>query len=457
MNSCGLIVLSFVLAFALVNDGGVETRAWQFCVLAIAFFTLAYRLRPRSDQAPPLHGKSQWLLLAFLGFGVLQVVPLPVSVIGLLSPARADLLKATGPVLGSVSFTTLSTAPAATVEQLTRAGSYLLVFLLLRDFMWGFRDSPWRPVLPLVLLATLEASLGLLQSFSPGSDGIARGNYVNRDHFAGFLEMCLPFAAAYPCAVLRRTRSKYISLAAAAKACGLLSTAAIIFVAILRSQSRMGFLVSLFVIAFLVLGAQRQAHKSWLAIGSLVTVMLLGFLLLPSDALISRFASLKSAEAISSDMRVGIWKDTFGLIRAFPLFGCGLGALESAFPRFQTVAPLYSIDFAHNDYLQYIAELGAPAFLVGMLFLLIVFRPAIFSGLNQPSGDRRYVVLACAGASLAIFLHSFVDFNLYIPANAMLLAWIAGILATPSLGFDQATARQRDVNVVCHGKPGGNW
>jgi hypothetical protein len=29
-------------------------------------------------------------------------------------------------------------------------------------------------------------------------------------------------------------------------------------------------------------------------------------------------------------------------------------------------------------------------------------------------------------------LHSFVDFNLYIPANAMLLAWIAGIAANPS-------------------------
>jgi hypothetical protein len=39
--------------------------------------------------------------------------------------------------------------------------------------------------------------------------------------------------------------------------------------------------------------------------------------------------------------------------------------------------------------------------------------------------------MACTGSFAAILLHSFVDFNLYIPANAMLLAWIAGIAAAP--------------------------
>jgi O-antigen ligase len=76
---------------------------------------------------------------------------------------------------------------------------------------------------------------------------------------------------------------------------------------------------------------------------------------------------------------------------------------------------MYTIDSAHNDYLQYLAELGAPAFLVGVLFMLGVFRQAIRSGMNEPLSDRRYVALACAGSFAAILLHSFVDFNLYIP------------------------------------------
>jgi hypothetical protein len=39
------------------------------------------------------------------------------------------------------------------------------------------------------------------------------------------------------------------------------------------------------------------------------------------------------------------------------------------------------------------------------------------------------LAIACIGAFAAIGLHSMVDFNLYIPANAMLLAWISGVAA----------------------------
>jgi O-antigen ligase len=450
MNACGLTVLSLTLGFAVVKGGGVWTRDWNVCLLAIALFTLIYRLRARSDQAPPLDRKSQWLLLVVAAFAAVQLVPLPLSVLHLLSPVRADLLTATVPVLGPARLAPLTTAPAATVEHWMRLGGYLLVFLLVRDLSWRLSDSPWLPALPLVVLATLEAALGLLQSYSPGSDGIARGTYVNRDHFAGFLEMCLPFAVLYPVAVLRRTRSRHVSPAAPAwKACGLLSIAALILVAILHSLSRMGFLASLaslVAIACFALGAKRRGWKRWLPIGSLAVLMLLAFILLPSDPLIARYAELAPAGAISSDMRVGLSRDTLGLIKAFPLFGCGLGAYESCFPRYQAVAPMYTIDFAHNDYLQYLSELGAPAFLAGLLFVLGIFRQAVRAGMGEPSNDRRYVALACTGSFVAIFLDSFVDFNLYIPSNAMLLAWIAGIAAT-SLHSGWSNPSSRGVNV----------
>ena len=430
MNACALTVLSLTLAFAVVKGGGVWPRDWNVCLLAIALLTLIYRLRDRSDQAPPLHRKSQWLVLAFAVLAVAQILPLPLSVVHLLSPGRADLLTATVPVLGAARFTPLTTAPAATVEHLMRFGGYLLVFLLVRDLAWRLSDSPWLPALPLLVLAALEAALGLLQSYSPGSEGFPSGTYVNHNHLAGFLEMCLPFAVLYPIAVLR-ARSPLSPW----KACGLLSVAALILVAILHSLSRMGFLASLaslLVVAALALGAKRHGWKRWLPIGSVVVLTVLAFIFLPSDPLIARYAELAPADAISSDMRTGLWRDALGVVKAFPLFGCGLGAYESCFPRFQIVAPMNTIDFAHNDYLQYLAELGAPAFLAGLLFMLGVFRRAVRSGMDEPSNDRRYVALACAGSFAAIMLHSFVDFNLYIPANAMLLAWIAGIAANPS-------------------------
>jgi hypothetical protein len=74
---------------------------------------------------------------------------------------------------------------------------------------------------------------------------------------------------------------------------------------------------------------------------------------------------------------------------------------------------MYTIDFAHYDYLQYLSELGALAFLAGLMFVLGVFRQAIRAGMEEPSTDRRYVALACTGSFVAISLHSFVDFNLH--------------------------------------------
>ena len=315
-----------------------------------------------------------------------------------------------------------------------RFGGYLLVFLLVRDLAWRLRDSPWLPALPLLGIAVCEAALGLFQAYAPNPDGFVAGTYVNHNHFAGFLELCLPFAVLYPVAILKRPRPRYVSPILALKACGLLSVAAIILLAILSSLSRGGFLAaltSLLVIASLALGAKRRGWKRWLPVAMVVVLTVLAFIFLPSDPLIARYSQLAPTGAISSDFRTGMWRDALGVIKTFPLFGCGLGAYESCNARFQTTAPMFTVDFAHNDYLQYLAEFGAFAFLAALLFMVGIFRRAIRSAMDEPSTDRRYVALACAGSFAAILLHSFVDFNLYIPANAMLLAWIAGIAATP--------------------------
>jgi hypothetical protein len=47
--------------------------------------------------------------------------------------------------------------------------------------------------------------------------------------------------------------------------------------------------------------------------------------------------------------------------------------------------------------------------------------------------NRRLLLVACTGSFVAIGIHSIVDFNLYIPANAMILAWIGGIASINGL------------------------
>lgn len=189
----------------------------------------------------------------------------------------------------------------------------------------------------------------------------------------------------------------------------------------------MASLLSLFTIASFAVAAERRLEKRRFAMVSLLVLLLVAFVLLPGT-LTRRFA----APVFTADVswRGQLWRDTLGLIKAFPAFGCGLGAYESCFAKYQSVTPMFTFDFAHNDYLQLMAELGVIGFAAGFLFLLRLFRQTVRTAITAPPRDRRCVAMACAGSFTAILVHSLADFNLYIPANAMLLAWISGIAAT---------------------------
>ncbi len=73
------------------------------------------------------------------------------------------------------------------------------------------------------------------------------------------------------------------------------------------------------------------------------------------------------------------------------------------------------------------AELGLIGFLIGAALAFSIVKKTLRGTVDFSDPERRYFAVACAGSLTAILLHSLVDFNLYIPANAMLLAWIAGM------------------------------
>jgi O-antigen ligase len=85
-------------------------------------------------------------------------------------------------------------------------------------------------------------------------------------------------------------------------------------------------------------------------------------------------------------------------------------------------------DYAHNDYLQYFSELGLVGFALALVPLAMALS-TIWRNWRRSRPDYRWLSLACAASLLAIGLHSFVDFNLYVPANMFLLAYVLGIAA----------------------------
>ena len=178
----------------------------------------------------------------------------------------------------------------------------------------------------------MEAILGFIQAANGAADTSAVATFANRDHYAGLLEMVLPFAATIPVAILQRDRSRHSSPAAPAiKACIFLAIAATLLVGIIYSLSRMGFIASLaalFVagsIAFSLRGFSTSYEVSanwfrrWSPVAGSGPGGAVGFIFLPTDPLIARFSDLAKTDEISADTRLQIWRDTTGLIKAFPL------------------------------------------------------------------------------------------------------------------------------------------
>jgi O-antigen ligase len=148
---------------------------------------------------------------------------------------------------------------------------------------------------------------------------------------------------------------------------------------------------------------------------------------------------MAASEDVNTDTRVAIWRDTMQLIASQKWTGTGPGAYERGLYRFKTAKPVNTVDFAHNDYLQLLAELGIPGcILLAGLAGWIIRRPLNVALRSRRSPHWAFAV-GLLGAFLAIGIHSLTDFNLYIPANLLALAWLAGLaLSLPGEGTSRA-------------------
>jgi tetratricopeptide (TPR) repeat protein len=144
--------------------------------------------------------------------------------------------------------------------------------------------------------------------------------------------------------------------------------------------------------------------------------------------------------------RVSLWRGTSQMIRDFPLLGVGLGAWQDLFPRYRS-APWTAIFYreAHNDYVELLAETGVIGFALLFLFFFLAGR-IILSRLRLSSDNARLKALvAMLVASLgAMTFHEFVDFNLQIPANALLFTVLLALALRVAAGSaEHGTAFQR--------------
>lgn len=438
-------VLAVLLALSPLMRGGNR----QVALIALEGVSLAFLVallagsglvRPRLSLRNVLLGvlvtSPLWLALVYL-------LPVPAS-LWAATPGRGvypDLLAAASIPAGD--WLPLSLVPYAT------ASSLMAAIPLVAAFLAGL--SLRLPQLKVVLgvfagVAFLQVAMGLLQMaggtgsslYFGGIAGRPFGTFANPNHFANYVAMAL---AAYvwlawsSVSASRRSarhhgqsRTRMLALWGAG---GML-----LLVGILMSHSRGAALAGLpaALCAFAVAAAMGPRGRAWRAtlvtagVALLAAVALVGF-----DFVFSRF----QLHAFSRDasFRELLATSTLEGAAQFWPWGAGWGSYAAVFPRFQPATVVGTANYAHNDYAQLLFEGGIFALLLAAAFAWLAATRAlqlVRSALARGRLRREEMASALCGLGLLGFLlHSLVEFNMHIPANAIAAALLAGAYLRP--------------------------
>lgn len=270
----------------------------------------------------------------------------------------------------------------------------------------------------LSLYGFLQYFAGLDHSWWRPNEFLA-ATYVNHNHFAGYLEMTIPIALGM--ALSRRMQSWEVRI-------WLVLGITLMGTAFIFTQSR-GAWVSLsisLVMMSLVLTRRGILRPRHLLIVAALGVAVLSFLVTHREEVAQRADTMTAGEPDqeSARSRLAIWEGVVKMVAEAPLWGVGIGNFDAAYQRFRPKHFNLRATYAHNDYLQMAAEMGA---LAPVLMLLIVFS-IIATGIRM--GDHP-LVLGCAAGVLNLALHGWVDFNFHIPANMLLLTVCAAYVMRP--------------------------
>jgi len=156
---------------------------------------------------------------------------------------------------------------------------------------------------------------------------------------------------------------------------------------------------------------------------------------LGGSELIQRLASIQSEtqQELSGGVRVTIDRDCVHMWRERPLLGWGLGTFPVVYPKFRSFYTSFFVNDAHNDYLQLLVETGILGAAIAVWFLVLTFRRAWAKLDNWQETATGTLTVACLLGCVGILVHSFLDFNLQIPANAALFYVLCAVAASQPL------------------------
>lgn len=365
-----------------------------------------------------------WPMLALLAVAIIQILPgLSTSELG-----------------------TISHSPFATSQFAIKLFASICFFLLFATFVNSDERRAWAVKL-IIAVCTCIALIGIGQRYL-GKTLWQRGTmgpFVNRNHFAGFLEMGVGLAGG-----LMLGRAVKVEWLAVYGSCALVMCSGIVLSAsrggVLALGAEIVFLVIVAILALFFGRRSTKAGNSERSRGAGVLVRVAAALVISAAAVISAMVLVGSEDLVQNFSQIqsetktdfpvserfsrpDIWRATIRLIKDHPLLGVGLGAFQFAYTRYDQSSGLQRVEQSHNDYLQILADAGIVGGVIALAYMVLLFlRGFLVARTHNPK--KRAIVFGAMAGCFAIAVHSLVEFNLQVTSNAQLFLALAALATT---------------------------
>jgi len=439
-------IISLIL-FSPLAFGSVEPWAYSIIEITVIFLSLIWLIKiwmkssVKNRHANPSTFGLDYLktplnlpILIFIGFILLQLIPLPEPILKAVSPHTHEIYMESQNAINQISneqlspqakigSRSLSLNPYTTKNELYKIIAYALLFFLIINNINSFKKI--RRMLAYIVIFAFSLSLfAIIQKLTWNGKiywfrelrygGGPFGPYVNHNHYAGYMEMVIPLAIGL--IFLNKDFNKKLML-------GFMTI--VMAGTVFMSNSRAGMVSLICSLVFLLLMlsfTKNPKHRFPMVFLIVISLLLfLGYIGILSDSL-NRIFTLTEPDRLAQELRPKVWKDSLYYFKDFPIFGSGLGTFENVFPKYKSFTNQMTFLFAENDYLQTLTECGALGFSI-ILWGIIVFSGAIFRYVKKDP-----VTICLVTSVVAIAIHSLFDFNLHIPANAVIFSIIISLI-----------------------------
>ncbi len=315
------------------------------------------------------------------------------------------------------------------IRELYKIITYIAIyFILVNNFKT--REKVKRIATIFIAMGIVISILGFVQYLAGTKNTFLEGGkslsiiYVNKNHLAGYLEMAIPLSLGMM--LTRIDRGKKIILGYGV---------VLMIVALVMTLSRggwIGFSVSL-ALALFLLAKKGYYSKTFISFSIFGLIIVSILAVIGATSIINRISQTEEAvnKPISYNFRVKLWLGSLEIIKENPFLGTGLGTFGSAFPKYRPRNTDQLNIWTHNDYLQAISEMGIFILPIILWIIFVTLKSGFMTFLKTRSKFKEGVAFGATCGISAILIHSLVDFNLHIMANALFFTILTGMLMVP--------------------------